>query len=133
MFCRSATKPHVQYQPISVTVMPLQAGTRKTDYCSLSRFFVLMWPMTQPKAGGRCKPFIRHKSQLGPEVLKICFAFLFQSMSKEEYEAQNGLNRCSSSTALQTIAMNQFSWTDILVLLGYHVDSDACVCRLCRA
>lgn len=75
------------------------------------------------------KPFSWHKSPLRPEVLKICFTLLHQPLSEEEYEAENGLNCCcSSSTALRTIAINQFSWTDILVLLGYHVD--ACVCRL---
>lgn len=127
MFCCSTTKPH-QYHPMSVTVMLLQAGTRKTDrfYGSLEPVFVLMRPMTQPEAdGGR-----RHKSLLRHEVLKICFTWLFQPMSEEEYETENGLNCCSSSTALWTISMNQFSWTDILVLLGYHVDSDARVCRL---
>lgn len=48
----------------------------------------------------------------------------------KEHETENNLSRRSSSTALRTIAINQFSWTDILVLLGYHVNSDARVCRL---
>lgn len=71
-----------------------------------------------------------NSSPLRPEVVKIYTALLFQSLSDMEYETANGLNCCSSSIALRTIAINQFSWTDILVLLGYHMDPDACFCRL---
>lgn len=65
-----------------------------------------------------------NSSPLRPEVVKIYTALLFQSLTA------NGLNCCSSSIALRTIAINHFSWTDILVLLGYHMDPDACFCRL---
>lgn len=99
----------------------------------MSHVVVLMWPTTRPNAQAGCEPFLRHKSPQRPEVLKILFALLFSSTSEEECETQNGLSCCSSSTALQAIAINQFSWTDILVLLSYLVDSDACEYSLIHA
>lgn len=132
MFSSATAKPHIQYHPVSLTVMPLQSGTRKKVCCSLESFFCSYVAYDTARGWGRCKPFIPHKPLLRPEVLKICFALLFRSVSEEEYETQNGHNRCSSSTALQTIAINQFSWTDSLDL-GYHVDTKAFVFRYCIA
>lgn len=58
--------------------------------------------------------------------MKLCISLWFQSLSDMEHKTQSGLSCCSSSITLGTKAINQFSWTDILVLLGYHVNSDPC-------
>lgn len=74
------------------------------------------------------------RTSVTTEALKHSRSVLLHSSSPCQrgnmHETEDSLSCSSSSTALQTIAINQFSRTDTLVLQGYHVDTDACVCRL---
>lgn len=126
--CCSTTTPHIQCYPISVTITSSQAGRRTTD-CSFELFFCCSYVAhVRSKSWGGFKPFIwyRGSHRKGLKCWRFV-SFCYFSARQEEHKTQNGLNCYSSSMALQTIAINQFRWTDMLVLLGYLMYSEGCI------
>lgn len=108
MFCRSATKPHVQYQPISVTVMPLQAGTRKTDYCSLSRFLFLCGPWHSQRLWGDASL----SSDISHSWGLQCWRFVLLSYSSP-CQRRNMRHKMASTAAVPQQHSRQLPWINL--------------------